>query len=537
MELNVIPAPVIAESKPGSLKIGPEIEIIARKKYQFMVDTIVSAFDSLLGRNCCSLRYLESETNDTTTQNNRGKVPIILREEMGVTKSQNHEGYVLEINDSSILIRGETEPGIFYAIQTLIQLLPMPREEPQEEIEIPCIKIVDYPRFPWRGFMLDVGRHFFPSEEVKRLLDTMAMLKMNRFHWHLTEDQGWRIEIERYPKLVEIGSIRKDTQIGGILSKKREGKPHSGYYTQEEIRDIVEYAKRRFIEVIPEIDIPGHSTAALAAYPEYSCREIPIEVETTFGIKKDVFCVGKEKTFEFLFNIIDEIIKLFPSKIFHLGGDEVPKDRWKECPACQARIKELGLKGEEDLQVYFTNRIAEYLKNKGWRIMGWNEILGAGVDPSAIVQYWARSEEPTIQHLRNGGNAVFSKFGHIYLDYNYGLTPLKKSYEYEPIPERLEEDFRKNVLGIETPMWTEWARNKSRLHWQIFPRLLAVAETGWTPKHLKNYARFRKSCEKLYPRLKKLGIQPADLSIVDPKGLKRWILLLKSIHEPFVPEK
>ena len=537
MDSNVIPAPVLVEGKPGSLKLKPEIEIVARKKYQFMVDTIVSALDLRLGRNCCNLRYLENEKDSDEAKLVSGKVPIILREEMGVTKSQNFEGYVLEINDSSVVIRGESEAGLFYGIETFIQLLPEPREEPQQELEISCIKIIDYPRFPWRGFMLDVGRHFFPPEEVKRLLDVMEILKMNRFHWHLTEDQGWRIEIEKYPKLVEIGSVRKDTQIGGILSKKREGKPHSGYYTQEEIRDIVEYARRRYIEVIPEVDIPGHSTAALAAYPEYSCREQSIEVETTFGIKKDVFCVGKEKTFEFLFNVIDEIIKLFPSKIFHLGGDEVPKDRWKECPACQSRIKELGLKDEDDLQVYFTNRISEYLKSKGWRVMGWNEILGAGVDPSAIAQYWARSEQPTIEHLRNGGNAVFSKFGHIYLDYNYGLTPLRKSYEYEPIPDALEEEYRNNVLGIETPMWTEWARNTTRLQWQIFPRLIAVSETGWTSKHLKNYTRFRKTLENLYPSLKRMGIKPAPLAVVDPKGVKRWILLLKSLKEPYVPEK
>ena len=537
MNLGLIPEPVEASMKPGILKMKPEIEIVARKKYQFMVDTIVSALDSVLGRNCCSLRYLEDKANDDlVSQGASGKIPIILREERGITKSQNHEGYVLEITDSAVLINGETESGLYYGVITFIQLLPDPRDEFQEEIELACVKIIDYPRFSWRGFMLDCCRHFYPPEEVKRLLDVMALLKMNRFHWHLTEDQGWRIEIEKYPLLTEIGSVRKETQTGGYLSGKKDGIEHSGFFTQEDIRDIVEYAKRRQIEVIPEIDIPGHSTAALAAYPEYSCRGEPIEVATTFGIKKDIFCVGKEKTFEFLFNIIDEVIKLFPFKILHIGGDEVPKDRWKECPDCQARKKALGLKTEDELQVYFTNRIAEYMNNKGWRIMGWNEILAAGVNPSAIGQYWAFSEKSTLEHLRKGGNVVFSKVGHVYLDYNYGVTPLKKTYAYEPILKQLEPEFHKNVLGIETPMWTEWARNLTRLHWQIFPRLIAVAETGWTQKNSKNYKRFRKNLEKLYPRLKRMGILAPPLSVVDPSPFKKFLLLLKIIREPPVPE-
>jgi hexosaminidase len=355
---------------------------------------------------------------------------------------------------------------------------------------------------------------------------------MNKFHWHLKEDQGWRIEIKKYPKLTEIGSKRKDTKIGGWLTKKFRGIPHEGFYTQDEIREIVAYAQDRFIEIIPEIDMPGHSLAAIASYPELSCTGEKQEVAIKPGIYPDVYCPGNEKTFEFLQNVIDEVVELFPSPIFHIGGDEVPKTRWELCPKCQALMKEIGISNTHDLQVYFTNRIGEYLKKKGRRLMGWNEILGESLAPDAIAQWWVGNKKKVLHHLHQGRNFVMSKVGFVYFDYNYVLTPLKKCYNYEPIPKELEEEYHNNVLGIEAPLWTEWVPTKERLGWQVFPRLFAVAETGWTPKHQKNYSDFKQRLKKLIPILSKFNLISADLSEVDPSAIYRLFHLISIIKWP-----
>ncbi|MFW9905327.1 MAG: beta-N-acetylhexosaminidase [Candidatus Thorarchaeota archaeon] len=451
------------------------------------------------------------------------------------------EGYHLVINQDSIYISAPTPAGVFYGVQTLRQLLPNEIEKRKfvEDFEwvIPCVKIEDYPRFSWRGFMLDEGRHFQGKKIVKRLLDIIALHKMNTFHWHLTEDQGWRIEIETYPQLVKVGSIREGTQIGGMRSflrkkKKLNPTPHSGCYTQEEIKEIVSYANDRYIKVIPEIDMPGHSMAALAAYPKLSCTGGPFKVQTTFGIKKDVLCPGKEEVFTFLYDILNELIELFPSKIIHIGGDEVPKSRWKECPACQQRIIKEGLRDEKDLETYFINRIASYLIDKGIKPTCWNDVLDERLVPGVIVQHWLRGDDKVLEHLRKGRQFVISRFFYTYLDYPYTMTPLRKSYSFEPVPDKLEEEYHSNILGLEAPMWTEWAPTIDRLDWQIFPRLTAHAETGWTLKENKDYNSFKKRLERFIKRLNILGIKAARFEKTDPNFIKRFFYPLDMLRDP-----
>ena len=435
------------------------------------------------------------------------------------------EGYNLEINPQEILISAKAPAGVFYGIQTLHQLFPVELDS-RNHIKnivwkVPCLKIEDHPRFTWRGYMFDEARHFHGKNVVKKILDLMALLKLNIFHWHLTDDQGWRIDIKKYPNLTEIGSKREETQIGGFLNKKTNGIPHSGYYTQEEVQEIVRYAKDRFITIIPEIDIPGHTRAVLASYSQLSCRELAFKVSPHWGIHKDVLCIGKEEVFEFVYNVLNEIIELFPSDIIHIGGDEVPKGRWKECTSCQSRIKQEGLRNEKDLQVYFTNRIVRFLTSKGKRVMGWNEILDKNLEGDVICQYWLRGKHKVLDYLRKGGNAIMSNFKYAYLDHSYSFTPLKLAYEFEPIPIKLETKFHQHILGLEALMWAEFIPNIKRLEWQTFPRLIAFSEVGWSPNDKRNYYSFKKRLKVLLKRFDILGVNYANKKEVKPKFLKR----------------
>ena len=440
------------------------------------------------------------------------------------------EEYVLDIKKNSIRVSAKFEKGAFYGVQSLFQLI----REREEYLAIPQMRIDDYPRFSYRGFMLDVGRHYHPVDTIKKILDLMALLKLNVFHWHLTEDQGWRIEIKKYPKLIEIGSKRKDTKIGGYIPGFYRGKPHEGFYTQEEIKEVVNYAQERFIQVIPEIEIPGHCSAALASYPELSCTGQHIEVKTKGGIYSDIYCAGKESTFDFLQDVLDEIVELFPSDIIHIGGDEAPKKRWKKCTECQERIRKEGLKDEHELQVYFTNRISEYLKSKGKTIMGWNQILDESMDHSAIVQWWLGRGKTRYKYLRKGRKFVMSNMSKTYLDYSYLMFPLRKFYDFNPIPKKLEEAYHENVLGIESPLWTEWVPNIDRLGWQIFPRLIAISEVAWTEKSKKNYEDFMQRLPSLLKIINSLDFPFAKIEETDPGFWKRIILFYKWFIWPFV---
>jgi hexosaminidase len=436
-------------------------------------------------------------------------------------------GYQLLVQPEVIDIQAPTRAGVFYGIQTLRQLLPIDLElrklDPQRKWIVPGVRITDKPRFAWRGYMLDEGRHFLGKENIIRTLDLLALHKINILHWHLTEDQGWRIEIKRYPKLIEIGSHRPGTTqtMMGMFGYGHDGIPHSGYYTQEEIREIVAYAATRQITIVPEIELPGHSLAALAAYPELSCTGGPFEVATRFGIHNDIYCAGKETTFEFLWNVLDEVVDLFLSPFIHIGGDEAPKTRWKKCPDCQRRIREEGLANEGELQTYMVNRIGEFLKTRDRHLMGWNQILQESLSSESLVQYWLGNKKKMVQAVKNGQLMVNSAFLDTYLDHSYNLTPLSRAYNFEPVFPHLDSESLRNVLGLEAPMWTEWVPNRDRLDYQTYPRLTAFAETGWTLKSLKNYDDFRRRLTQFLKRLDLLGVRYAPISEWDPPWYRR----------------
>ena len=407
------------------------------------------------------------------------------------------EAYTLEIKPYQITITAGSGAGIFYAIQSLIQMMPI--EPKQKNFSIPCALIEDSPRFKWRGVHLDVCRHLFPVAFIKKYIDVLAMYKMNTFHWHLTDDQGWRIEIKKYPKLTEIGSIRKETM--------GDGKPYGGFYTQDEIREVVAYAKENFITVVPEIEMPGHALAAITAYPEFSCTGGPFEVGTKWGVYDDVYCAGNDKVFDFLEDVLAEVMDLFPSEYIHIGGDECPKERWKECAKCQARIKAENLKDEFQLQSYFVQRIEKFLNSKGRKIIGWDEILEGGLAPNAAVMSW-RGVEGGIAAAKSKHNVVMSPGAYCYFDHYQGLsgepkafggyTSLEKVYSYEPIPDSLNAEESKYILGAQANIWTEYIETGDHVEYMLLPRLLALSEVVWSPKESRNYNDFSKRIIKHY---------------------------------------
>lgn len=407
------------------------------------------------------------------------------------------EAYSLEIKPNKITLTAGSGAGIFYAIQSLIQMMPI--EPKQKNFSIPCALIEDSPRFKWRGVHLDVCRHLFPVAFIKKYIDVLAMYKMNTFHWHLTDDQGWRIEIKKYPKLTEIGSMRKETM--------GDGKPYGGFYTQDEIREVVAYAKEHFITVVPEIEMPGHALAAITAYPEFSCTGGPFEVGTKWGVYDDVFCAGNDKVFDFLEDVLTEVMNLFPSEYIHIGGDECPKERWKECAKCQARIKAENLKDEFQLQSYFVQRIEKFLNSKGRKIIGWDEILEGGLAPNAAVMSW-RGVDGGIAAAKSKHNVVMSPGAYCYFDHYQGLngepkafggyTSLEKVYSYEPIPDSLKAEESKYIMGAQANLWTEYIETTDQAEYMLLPRLLALSEVVWSPKKLRNYNDFSKRIIKHY---------------------------------------
>lgn len=424
------------------------------------------------------------------------------------------EGYLLKISEDGILIIAKTEQGLFYGVQTLRQLLPESIEVSgiTEPVSLPCLEIEDAPRFTYRGFMLDEARHFFGVDVVKRILDLLAMQKISQFHWHLTDHQGWRIEIKRYPNLTEIGSRRSKTQINSLTSFKPIYDDHtvSGFYTQEDIKEVVAYAQELFIDVIPEIDIPGHTYAALAAYLELSCDGKPVEVGAEIGLSSflmlpKLICAGTDETLLFFQNVLDEIVALFPSKTIHLGSDEAGKKVWKLCPLCRARMKEEKLKNVNELQGYLINKLAAHLFQKGCQVICWNDGLYDNADLRITVQHWMHSFKRTLRHIKNGRKAIVSTMKPYYLDYTYRTATLKDTYCYEPYFKELSEKECKNILGIEAPLWTEYVKSRERLDWQVFPRLLAISETAWTEKENKNYTDF----------LERLAVMERRLALLD----------------------
>ena len=439
--------------------------------------------------------------------------------------------YALTINNKGAHIAGDNENGAFYGIQSLIQLLPVPSSGKQiSKLAIPYVSIKDYPRFAYRGLMLDAGRHFFPVDFVKKYIDYIALHKMNYFHWHLTEDQGWRIEIKKYPKLTQVGAHRNGTIIGRYPGKGSDNEPYGGFYTQEQIKDVVKYAAARYITVIPEIELPGHSSAAIAAYPQLSCfpdtatfikpemisnaskqqlanGRIKL-VQETWGVFRDVYCPS-EYTFNFLQDVIDEILPLFPAKYIHIGGDECPKDAWKQSAFCQNLIKEKGLTDEHGLQSYFIGRVEKYINSKGKSIIGWDEILEGGLAPNATVMSW-RGEQGGIDAAKQNHDVIMTPGTYVYLDHSQtkkedsvtigGYLPLENVYKYEPIPAALNEEQGKHVLGAQGNVWTEYMANTKKVEYMIFPRLSALSEVLWSPKAKKDYTDFEKRMQVQFQR-------------------------------------
>lgn len=416
------------------------------------------------------------------------------------------EGYKLVVTENNIVLRAPRAAGLFYGVQTIQQLLPAEIESrkkiPGMTWTIPCVEIKDKPRFAWRGSLLDCCRQFMSVDFVKRYIDLLAYHKMNRFHWHLTEDQGWRIEIKKYPKLTEVGAWRGEGE-----------NIYGGYYTQEDVKDIVEYGKSRYVMVVPEIEMPGHSVAALAAYPELSCTGGPFKVKNSWGISKDVYCAGEDKVFEFLQDVLSEVVELFPAPYIHIGGDECPKDRWKQCPKCQARIKAEGLKDEHELQSYFIKRIERILLSKNRRLIGWDEILEGGLAPAATVQSW-RGMNGAIAAVESGHDTIVSPTSHCYFDYPHsaeqmvsdsfpdwmGVLPLKKVYSFEPVPEGLTAEQERHILGGEGNIWTEHAPQEL-VDSRAYPRLTALAEVLWSPKGHRDWEDFSRRLQVHYQRL------------------------------------
>ncbi len=438
--------------------------------------------------------------------------------------------YSLQVTPTAINIDGDTYQGTFYGIQTLIQLLPLDRAA---KLTIPAATIEDYPRFAYRGLHLDVCRHFMPIDFVKKYIDYLALHKMNYFHWHLTDDQGWRIEIKKYPKLTQVGAWRNGTIIGRYPGKGNDNISYGGFYTQDQIREVVDYAAKRYITVVPEIEMPGHSSAAIAAYPWLSCfpnekTRIPENmiseaskqasgklVQETWGVFEDVFCAGNDSTFQFLQDVLDEVIALFPGQYVHAGGDECPKSNWKKCPKCQQRIKDNNLKDEHELQSYFIQRMEKYINSKGKMLIGWDEILEGGLAPNAIVMSW-RGEKGGIEAAKQNHKVIMTPGNYMYLDHTQsrnedsvtigGYTPLEQVYSYEPIPAELPADKQSFVLGAQGNMWTEYMGSPAKVQYMLFPRLAALSEVLWSPKESRNYKNFEKRLPVILKRYDSWGI-------------------------------
>jgi hexosaminidase len=451
------------------------------------------------------------------------------------------EAYLLEVTPAAVALRAASHAGLFYAVQTLRQLIATDEDG---ALMLPAVVIRDAPRFPYRGMHLDVGRHFFPVEFVKRYIDLLSRHKMNTFHWHLTEDQGWRLEIEGYPRLTEVGSCRSETQVAkNYIPFVGDGTRYCGFYTQAEAREVVEYAAARYVTVIPEIELPGHSLAALSAYPEYACTEGPFAAATGWGIFSDIYC-PTEETFTFLEDVLGEVLEIFPSRYIHIGGDEAPKARWRESPQAQEVIRREGLADEDELQSYFIRRIERFLTDRGRRLIGWDEILEGGLAPEATVMSW-RGTEGGIEAARQGHDVIMTPTSHAYFDYYQGeaeheplaiggFLPLERVYGFEPVPAELSPEQAAHVLGAQGNVWTEFMKTPERVEYMAYPRALAMAEVAWSPAEARDLGDFERRLAARLERLEAIGV---NFRIPEVRGLEhdrvsldgRFVVALSSL--------
>lgn len=426
---------------------------------------------------------------------------------------ENHEreGYRLSIGPQGVFSYASSESGHFYASVTFKQIIAAGK--------IPHCEIVDYPRYSFRGYMLDTCRHFFTISEIKKQLDAIALLKINVFHWHLTEDQGWRIQIKKYPLLTEVGSLREGTRGDNI--------PVGGFYSQEDIGEVVKYAAKLNINVMPEIDIPGHFSAAIASYPYLSCDAKSSGVKDSFGIHEDVCCAGKETSYQFIEGVLDEVFAMFPFEYIHLGGDEALRIKWLKCGDCQKVVKDVGLKSQDELQAFFMARIASYAERAGKTVLNWNDgMVAENVGKNIVVHYWSETKinkEAAKRHINAGHKGVISPFFSYYLDYPYGMTSLKKTYKYSPENEGFSSD---NILGLEAPLWTEYVEDIGTVEYMTYPRLIAVAEHAWSERVRDSYDGFISRAASILNIFDTMGINYAKISQVNPKGFKKIASLL-----------
>jgi len=487
---GIIPAPVTLTKAPGSFVLSQETKLVADS----VSNKAVLFFANYLKSKWMLSNQLIVNAGSTSANN-----AIILTS--AGTDNLPAEGYRLTITPQQIVLTGKGA-GLFYGVQTLIQLLPL---EHSGSTDLPCLTIEDYPRFGYRGLHLDVSRHFFSVEMVKQYIDLMAAYKLNTFHWHLTDDQGWRIEIKKYPKLTTIGSQRAQTVIGNYHDRtpqQYDNTPYGGFYTQDQVHDVVKYAADRFINVVPEIEMPGHSEAALSAYPEFGCEpDKQYQAAQTWGVFHDIYC-PTDKTFAFLEDVLTEVMELFPSKYIHIGSDEVPKDAWQRSAYCQAMIKRLKLKNEHGLQSYFIQRIEKFVNSKGRSIIGWDEILEGGLAPNATVMSW-RGESGGIEAAKQGHNVIMTPgSGGLYFDHAQGKSdlepfgignyaPLSKTYSYNPTPAALTPAQQKFIIGVQANIWTEYIPTDAKLAYMLLPRLMALSEVAWSPLANKDFNDFQ----------------------------------------------
>lgn len=506
--LNIIPAPVKAEKLPGVFTINANTKIIA----QTNGTENSAAFLNEYLQKYYGFKLTVQKKNDQSNN-------VI---NLGFKRMANSTpgAYQMHVNEQDIFIDGDNETGLFYGIQSLIQLLP---PAASTTLSIPQCLIIDSPRFAYRGLHLDCSRHFFSVDFVKKYIDFIAMSKMNTFHWHLTDDQGWRIEIKKYPLLTQKGACRNGTIIGNYPGKGNDEQEYCGYYTQEQIKDVVKYAAERYITIIPEIEMPGHASAAIAAYPQLSCfpneptniKDIPWggkvngkEVQQTWGVFEDVFCPS-DYTFNFLENVLDEVMELFPSTYIHIGGDECPKDNWKRSEFCQNLMKEKNIKDEEGLQSYFIHTIEQYLNSKGRQIIGWDEILEGGLAPNATVMSW-RGEAGGIAAAKLNHHVIMTPGEYCYFDHTQskhddsitigGYLPVETVYNYNPLPAALSKEQHKYILGAQANLWTEYMAYDTKVEYMLFPRLAALSEVLWSSPENKNWNDFLQRMQNQYKR-------------------------------------
>ncbi len=518
--ISVVPMPSSLTTAPGTFRLSPSTKIFVPAG-NADVRKIAGRLLDIIGRSF-AVRPVIAEGEPTDSD------AIVFTLDSSTANSISPEGYRLSVTGSAVRLVAAKPAGLFYGVQTLLQLLPpaIVSRYPvlQRWVDLPCVSIVDAPRFSWRGVHLDVSRHFFPKEFVKHYIDLLAMYKMNVFHWHLTDDNGWRIEVKKYPKLTSVGAWRVDRE-DQPWSQRQQQQPgevatYGGYYTQEDVREVVAYAADQFVTVVPEIEMPAHSVDALAAYPQYSCTGGPFTVlPGGYWPNASIFCAGNDSTFVLLDDVLDEVASLFPCPYIHIGGDEADKTNWKKCPKCQGRIKAEGLKNEEELQSYFIKRIEKHLNSIGKRLIGWDEILQGGLAPDATVMSW-RGTEGGIAAANQGHDVVMSPTKYCYFDYYQsksgeplaggGFLPLDTVYAYNVMPPGLTADEQRHILGAQANLWSEYIPTPVHAEYMLLPRMLALAEDVWTPPARKNYAEFLGRVLNQYKRFDAMGVSYRD---------------------------